>query len=62
MRSALLSLRYPIVLQGTNIFEDNEGGAITLTQSYMRTSGSIRFEGNTAENGGAITMLDQSTV
>ena len=58
----MLSLRHPIVLEGTNIFEGNTGGAITLTQTYMHTLGFIRFEGNRAENGGAVRMLDQSTV
>ena len=62
MRSALLSLRYPLVLKGTNIFQGNQGGAVTLTQAHMDTFGSIRFEGNTAESGGAVTLLDKSTV
>lgn len=58
----MLSLRYPIILRGDNIFKGNLGGAITLLQARLDIAGQILFEGNVASNGGGIEMLDYSTV
>ena len=60
--SAVSIFRYPLLLQGSNIFKENEGGAITLLQTQLDVSGSAWFEGNHAYDGGAITILDQSVV
>lgn len=51
-----------MALQETNLFKENEGGAITLMQSELRIVGSAWFEGNSAYDGGALKMLDQSIV
>lgn len=59
---ALLSLRHPINLRDSNVFQGNMGGAVTLFQTRMHASGQIQFENNTASNGGAIQILDQSIV
>ena len=61
-RSALLSLRYPMYLDGENIFKRNIGGAITLLQTQLDFSGLAWFESNSARDSGAIKMLDQSIV
>lgn len=62
INSALVSLRYPVSLQGTNLFQGNEGGAITLLQTEMYVSGRVDFIENRAVDGGAINMLDYSAV
>lgn len=61
-RSALLSLRHPVTMNGDIVFMSNMGGAITLLQTQLDISGQILFEGNVAKNGGGITLLDHSIV
>ena len=60
--SALLSLRYPVNLAGSNAFKRNTGGAITILQTFLDISGEVRFEGNVARDGGGIRMLEYSYV
>lgn len=62
INSALVSLRYPVSLQGTNLFQGNKGGAITLLQTEIYVSGRVDFIENRAVDGGAINMLDYSAV
>ena len=59
---ALLTLRHPITLKGSNIFQGNMGGALSLFQARMDVSGQVLFENNTALNGGGMLMFDQSIV
>lgn len=62
LQSALLSLRFPVTLQGTNLFQGNTGGAVTLLQTHLDVFGTVIFEDNVAVDGGAIKLLDQSMV
>ena len=60
---ALLSVRFPIQLEGSNIISDNiEGGGVSLLDTRMDTKGSILFEGNSAVYGGAIAIEDEGLV
>ena len=61
-RGAVLSLRYPLSLHGTNIFKNNSGGAMFLLQARIECNDFIWFEDNSATNGAAIELLDQSNV
>ena len=61
-QSAVLSFRFPISLNGTNIFRGNKGGAITLLQSRIDIGGTALFEENSARVGGALILEDQSLV
>ena len=49
-------------LLGTNLFNDNVGGAVSLLQTHMNAIGTIQFDNNEATEGAAITMEDQSVV
>ena len=59
---ALLSLRHPITLKDSNIFQGNMGGALSLFQARMDVSGQVLFENNTALNGGGMLMFELSIV
>ena len=61
-QSAVLSFRYPIVFNGVNIFKANRGGGVTLQQTNMDVSGTLHFEDNSAESGGAISLEDLCVV
>ena len=57
-----MSFRFPISLNGTNIFERNEGGGISLMQSRVDVGGTVLFLENTAVTGGGMALEDQSLV
>ena len=59
---ALYSLRYPLVLQGNNIFERNIGGAITLIETEMVVYEQLLLEKNMAVDGGGLSMFGDSVV
>ena len=58
----MLSFRFPISLSGTNVFESNEGGGISLMQSRVDVGGTVLFLENTAVAGGALALEDQCLV
>ena len=57
-----MSFKFPISLAGTNIFERNEGGGISLMQSRVDVGGTVRFIENSAMNGGGLALEDQCLV
>lgn len=57
-----MSLRFPFKFDGTTVIKNNMGGGVAVLQSRMDVGGSIRFEGNTANLGGALMLRDQSVV
>ena len=59
---AVRSLRFPIAFYGNTIFKDNLGGGVAVLQSRMDISGTVWFEGNSALDGGAVALRDQSVV
>ena len=61
-RSAIMSFRFPISLSGTNVFESNEGGGISLMQSRVDVGGTVLFLNNTAVAGGGLVLEDDSLV
>ena len=61
-QGAILSFRFPISLAGTNVFERNEGGGISLMQSRVDVGGTVHFIENSATNGGGLGLEDQCLV
>ena len=59
---AVLSLRFPIKFNGRTVFKNNMGGGVVVLQSRMDVSGWVWFEGNTADQGGALMLREESVV
>ncbi len=59
---AVMSLRFPIKFDGRTVFKNNIGGGVAILQSRMDVGGWVWFEGNRAEQGGALVLRDQSVV
>ena len=59
---AIMSFRFPISLNGTNIFRRNEGGGISLMQSRVDVGGAVHFIENSAVVGGGMALEDQCLV
>ena len=60
--SAIAAFRFPTIFYGANHFIDNVGGGITLLNTRMQASGTLRFERNTAVFGGGMAMDDRCLV
>ena len=61
-QSAIVSFRFPISLNGTNVFRSNEGGGISLMQSRVDVDGTVHFIENSAVVGGGMALEDQCLV
>lgn len=61
-QGAILSFRFPILLNGTNEFRRNEGGGISLVQSRVDVGGTVLFIENSAVTGGGLALEDQCLV
>ena len=59
---ALLSVRFPIQLEGSNVISDNIEGGVSLLNARMDVEGSVQFQGNFAVEGGAIAINDEGLV
>jgi predicted outer membrane repeat protein len=57
--SALAAFRFPVTLNGSNVFRNNSGGAITLLNTQMDAFGEVVMDGNTAAFGGGLAMDDR---
>ena len=53
---------FVILLVNTSTFTNNVGSSMYLSACNMKMSGNLLFKNNTAENGGAIYLSQQSTV
>lgn len=62
--SAIAAFRFPTVFSGSNHFESNIGGGITLlnTRMTVTTNSSLLFLRNRAVFGGGISMDDRCLV
>lgn len=62
--SSVAAFRFPTVFSGSNRFEGNMGGGITLLNTRMSVSsgGKMLFKSNTAVFGAGISMDDRCLV
>ena len=60
--SALTSVRFPLQLLGRSIISRNTGGGLSLLDARIDLGGIVLFESNSAVDGGAIAMEDESLV
>ena len=60
--SALVVYRFQLQFSGYNHFCGNIGGGLELISAYLKTSGTIIFEENSAIVGGGIRMNDRCLV
>lgn len=60
--SSLVAFRFPTRFEGHTCFRNNKGGGITLLHTILMASGTMLFDGNTAQFGGAIAMDDRCLV
>ncbi len=61
-QGAVLSLRFPVKFTGKTVFKFNNGGGVVILQTRMDVGGWVWFEGNRAEEGGALMLREQSVV
>lgn len=61
-QGAFLTFRLRVEFSGTNVFSRNEKGAMLIFQTKVGVGGSLMFQGNTAKEGGAVILEDQSWV
>lgn len=61
-RSAVMSLRFPLAFEETNVFTSNCGGAIFLLQARMELRGTLVLEKNTAKEGAGINIENEGLV
>ena len=57
-----MGFRFPLTLEGTNVFRGNIGGGVSLLQSHLNSFGHTLFEDNIAARGGGIELRDSSVV
>jgi hypothetical protein len=59
---ALMGFRFPFTLIGTNVFQGNIGGGVSLLQTNLNSHGYTLFEDNIATSGGGMELRDSSVV
>ena len=62
LRPCKLTYACPVVMINTLNFTNNVGSSLFLSSCYVKLSGNLLFENNTAENGAAMYVEQESTV
>ncbi len=62
LTAAVSAFRVSLTFDETNIFRNNFGGGLVLTESRANINGSVAFEHNFAYNGGGIAMYGRCLV
>lgn len=62
LTAAVSVFRVIITFHETNVFHNNFGGGLTLTESRANINGSVAFHHNFAYNGGGIAMYGRCLV